>query len=37
MIKTNEIGFTNLCINALAKGLSTAGIPGNYFKKEAIV
>ena len=37
MIKVDEIVFTNLCINALAKGLSTAGIPGNYFKKEAAV
>ena len=34
MIKFNEIEFVNLCINALAKGLSTAGIPDNHFKKE---
>lgn len=37
MFKTNEIGFTNLCINALANGLYTAGIPDNHFKKEASV
>lgn len=37
MINVNEIEFVNLCINALANGLSTAGIPGNHFKKEASV
>lgn len=37
MIKVNEIEFVNLCINALANGLSTAGITGNNFKKEALV
>lgn len=37
MFKVNEIEFANLCINALSKGLSTAGIPGNHFKKEASV
>lgn len=37
MIKVNEIEFVNLCINALVNGLSTAGITGNNFKKEASV
>lgn len=37
MIKVNEIEFTNLCINTLSNGLSTAGITGNNFKKEVTV
>lgn len=37
MIKVNEIEFVNLCTNALANALSTAGITGNNFKKEASV
>lgn len=37
MIKVNEIEFINLCVNTLSNGLSTAGITGNSFKKEATV